>query len=166
MPTKPQPKKPTSSKPSPRRRKAAKKAKPFQRGCLLSGCLCYLGCASLLIFVAGVLSIAAVAKVVAQYAGDIGKMVAPLTVYFTFSQFAAVCVAIGIVELLQVRAVWQGYRWGAYGLALIALSQLAFALWGVSSLPAAAMAVLGTAYNNVPLIVLFLLLRPRWKAMR
>jgi hypothetical protein len=73
---------------------------------------------------------------------------------------------MGVVEFLQVRAVWQGYRWGAFGLALIVLSELVYAAWGTQSVSEAATGIIGTAYNNIPLIVLFILLRPKWKMMQ
>jgi len=147
-------------------RAGAAKSKPFDRGCLLSGCLCYLGCASVLLIIASALSITFVAKLVAHFTPQIAEFASPVTFLCAASALPITGVVIGLVELLQIRAVWQGYRWGAYGLILIVLSQLVSAMWGTQSVLEALTGVLGTAYNNIPLIILFILLRPKWKAMQ
>ncbi len=73
---------------------------------------------------------------------------------------------LGAVELIQLRAVWRGYRWGVYGLFGIFISELVLSCWGDKS-PAEILGSLkSTVYNELPLIFLFLLVRPKWKAMR
>lgn len=147
-------------------KKAQKKPKAFKRGCCLSGCLCYLGCSALLFTVAGVLGTLALLKSFAPLLHKLGALHASLPVMITVIPVPLIVLAIGIIEVLQVRAVWQGYRWGAYGLGFIALSQFAIAAWDIHSGGDLLYVVISIVSANLPLVILYLLLRPQWKAMR
>jgi hypothetical protein len=149
-----------------RRRTAAHTSRRFAPGCLLSGCLVYLWCASLLLIVASALAVTAIAQVAAQVAPSLVEKLSPVTLLLASNSAPVAGIVIGMIELSQIRAVWQGYRWGAYGLFMIVASQLALEIWGARTLHDALAGMLGTAHNNVPLLILFVMLRRRWPEMR
>ena len=131
---------------------------------LPGGCLCYLGCSSLLLICSACWDHADCRAL--QIAPLLAHDLSPVMALLAINSLPLLGVAIGVVELLQIRAVWQGYRWGVYGLAGIVISEFVRATWGAHSPGAMCSGAMSTAYNNIPLIILFLLVRPKWKDMQ
>jgi len=128
----------------------------------------YLGCSALGYLLVGVLTFTAVSALLTRFAPQVEKALAGLSLLLAVSttESLVILLVLNVVKLLQLHAVWRGYRWGAYGLALILLSELALTVIGGQTLVNGIKEALSVLVLNIPLLALFFLLRAKWSAMR
>lgn len=108
----------------------------FERGCGLSCCLLYFGLGALSLLAGALLSIGLFTTYLIRHWPQLERSLEGMPIEGLLAAVnipLAALLALGIVILMQVGAIWRGRRWGFIGLSLLVVSDIVWSLIDVRS---------------------------------